>query len=428
MEWKYDAFDNPLVSLILSKIFQNNLSNNVNLIMIIIDRVNISEYIRNIFSKYYDLNQKKYIYLLKEALVKKNKNKLSTISRREIIKGAGAATATVLATPYFFVKAHAASDPKHMRMYNFDGNLGDFYTKHWYGPFMEKFDVKMDFIRLKGSRAPLEKVQAQINAGQPETDVLPLHPDQVIFAKRNDLMRNVTRSEIPESKNFYDQFFTEYGPNLVLWCYGLAYNTEKVKPAPTSWKILWDKQYAGKVALNEGLKDQTLQMVNLAFKGSPYPVDAETFKHLSDIRPGLVSLWGSGADAEQLFRNDEIVMTPFWNGRVTKLKKEGLPLEFATPDEGFFVRSSVYGIPKNARNPEMALEWLNWVMGKGPQKKMVEFGYGTPNKLVEHTPEEAKAVIVADPEVVKKAVKEDFTRILDNSASWTDMWTKWKST
>ena len=396
--------------------------------MIIIDRVNISEYIRNIFSKYYELNQKKYIYLLKEALVKKNKNKLSTISRREIIKGAGAATATVLATPYFFVKAHAASDPKHMRMYNFDGNLGDFYKKHWYGPFMEKFDVKMDFIRLKGSRAPLEKVQAQINAGQPETDVLPLHPDQVIFAKRNDLMRNVTRSEIPESKNFYDQFFTEYGPNLVLWCYGLAYNTEKVKPAPTSWKILWDKQYAGKVALNEGLKDQTLQMVNLAFKGSPYPVDAETFKHLSDIRPGLVSLWGSGADAEQLFRNDEIVMTPFWNGRVTKLKKEGLPLEFATPDEGFFVRSSVYGIPKNARNPEMALEWLNWVMGKGPQKKMVEFGYGTPNKLVEHTPEEAKAVIVADPEVVKKAVKEDFTRILDNSASWTDMWTKWKST
>ena len=396
--------------------------------MLIIDRHNISEYIRNIFTKYYELNQKKYTYLLKEAPVKKNKNKLSTINRREIIKGAGAATATILATPYFFVKAHAASDPKHMRMYNFDGNLGDFYTKHWYGPFMEKFDVKMDFIRLKGSRAPLEKVQAQINAGQPETDVLPLHPDQVIFAKRNDLMRTVTRSEIPESNNFYDQFFTDYGPNLVLWCYGLAYNTEKVKPAPTSWKILWDKQYAGKVALNEGLKDQTLQMVNLAFKGNPYPVDAETFKHLSDIRPGLVSLWGSGADAEQLFRNDEIVMTPFWNGRVTKLKKEGLPLEFATPDEGFFVRSSVYGIPKNARNPEMALEWLNWVMGKGPQKKMVEFGYGTPNKLVEHTPEEAKAVIVADPEVVKKAVKEDFTRILDNSASWTDMWTKWKST
>ena len=96
----------------------------------------------------------------------------------------------------------------------------------------------VDFIRLKGRGTP-EKVQAD-KCGQLETDVLPLHPDQVIFAKRNDFTRNVTRSEIPESKEFSsDQFFTEYGPNLVLWCYGLAYNTEKVKPAPTSWKILW---------------------------------------------------------------------------------------------------------------------------------------------------------------------------------------------
>ena len=67
---------------------------------------------------------------------KKIKNKLSTISCREIIKGAGAATATVLATPYFFVKAYAASDPKHMRMYNFD-TYRAIFTLVW--PFMEKF-------------------------------------------------------------------------------------------------------------------------------------------------------------------------------------------------------------------------------------------------------------------------------------------------
>ena len=350
----------------------------------------------------------------------------SGLNRRQLLQTAGAAAAT-LSTPYFFVKAHAASDPKVLRLYNFDGTLGDFYTKHWYDPFAEKFDIKLEFIRLKGSRAPLEKVQAQIAAGRPETDVFPLHPDQLIFARRNKIAMEIPRSAIPEYENIYDEFISEFGPCLVLWCYGLAYNTELVDPAPTSWTALWDEKYAGRVALNEALKDQTLQMVNLAFKGSPYPVDEETFKHLSDIRPNLVALWSSGADAEQLFRNNEIVMTPFWNGRVTKLKSEGLPLEFAVPDEGFFVRHSVYGIPVNAANPEMALEWLNFVCGREPQKRMVEFGYGTPNKLVEHTPEEAAAVIVADPEVVKKAVPEDFTRILDSSAAWTDMWNKWKA-
>ncbi|MCY4463865.1 MAG: extracellular solute-binding protein [Albidovulum sp.] len=348
------------------------------------------------------------------------------ISRRNALKTATAA-AGAMATPYFFVKAHAASDPKVLRLYNFDGTLGDFYTEHWYNPFQEKFDLKLEFIRLKGSRVPLEKVQAQIGAGQPETDLFPLHPDQLIFAKRNNLAMEIPRSAIPEYDNVYDEFITDYGPCLVLWSYGLAYNTEAVSPAPTSWKALWDPAYAGRVALNEALKDQTLQMVNLAFKGQLYPVDDATFSHLTDIRPNLVALWSSGADAEQLFRNDEIVMTPFWNGRVTKLKSEGLPLEFVVPDEGFFVRCSVYGIPRNARNPEVAMEWLNFVCGHDPQKRMVEFGYGTPNKMVEHTPEQAKAVIVADPEVVKKAVAEDFTRILDNNAAWTDMWNKWKA-
>lgn len=339
------------------------------------------------------------------------------------VLGAGAA----MSTPYFFVKANAASDPKVLNVYNFDGSLGEFYTKHWYNPFIEKFDIKMNFIKLKGSRVPLEKVQAQIGAGKPETDVMPMHPDQVIFAERNNLALEVDASAIPEFANLYDPFVTKYGPKMVIWCYGLAYNTELVKPAPTSWKVLWDPQYSGKVALNDGLKNQAMQMVNLAFKGNPYPVDAETFKHLSDLRPSLVSLWSSGADAEQLFRNGEIVMTPFWNGRVTKLKKEGLPLKFATPDEGFFVRSSVYGIPRGASNVEMAHEWLNWVIGAGPQKKMVEYGYGTPNKTVPHTPEEAAAVIVADPEVMKLAVSEDFNQILDNGKAWADMWNKWKS-
>jgi len=353
-------------------------------------------------------------------------DKKMKLNRRTVIKSALGAGA-VFSTPYFFVKANAASDPKVLNMYNFDGSLGEFYTKHWYDPFIDKFDIKMNHIKLKGSRVPLEKVQAQINAGKPETDVMPMHQDQVIFAERNNLAMEVDASAIPEFANYYDKGVTKYGPKMVLWCYGLAYNTELVKPAPTSWKVLWDPQYAGKVAVNEGLKDQTLQMVNLAFKGSPYPVDAQTFKHLSDLRPSLVSLWSGGADAEQLFRNGEIVMTPFWNGRVTKLRGEGLPLAFATPEEGFFVRSSVYGIPRGAANPDMAHEWLNWVIGAGPQKEMVKYGYGTFNKNVVHTAEEAANVIVADPEVMKYAVSEDFNQILDNGKEWTDMWNKWKS-
>ena len=45
------------------------------------------------------------------------------VSRRKFIKTA-AATAGVTGMPFFFVKAHAESDPKVLRMYQYDGNLG----------------------------------------------------------------------------------------------------------------------------------------------------------------------------------------------------------------------------------------------------------------------------------------------------------------
>ena len=117
--------------------------------------------------------------------------KLRTVIKSAIAEGVG------LSTPYFFVQAHASSDPKVLYMYNFDGSLGEFYTEHWYKPFQEKFDIKMNFIKLKGSRVPLEKVQAQINAGKPETDLMPMHQDQVIFAERNNLAMEVDASKIP---------------------------------------------------------------------------------------------------------------------------------------------------------------------------------------------------------------------------------------
>lgn len=351
----------------------------------------------------------------------------SNITRRNVLKSATASAAFVASAPYFFTRAHAAEDPKVVRFYMQDGSLGDLYMEHWYKPFVEMHDLKPEYIQLQGGNAPMEKLQAQIAAGRPEADVVPLHPNQLVFARRNDMLMPVPRDAVPEYANLYPEYITDWGPGMVLWCYGLAYNTEKVDPAPTSWKALWDPAYAGRVALNEALKDQALEMVNMTYKGSPYPVDEATFEHLSALRPNLVTLWSSGADAEQLFRNDEIVMTPFWNGRVTQLKSEGLPIAFAVPDEGIIVRNSTYAVPKNARNPDMAIAWFDFVLGVEPQKRLVEYGYGTPNKLVEYTPEEEAAVIVTDPEVVANAIPEDFEKIVDESARWNDLWTAWKA-
>ena len=51
------------------------------------------------------------------------------ISRRKVLQTSLVAGGA-LATPYFFMRS-AKADSKQLNIYNWDGNLGDFYVEHW---------------------------------------------------------------------------------------------------------------------------------------------------------------------------------------------------------------------------------------------------------------------------------------------------------
>jgi len=99
-------------------------------------------------------------------------SKLVRISRRRFVPAA----ATAIAAPYFFVKASAQTDPKRLVIYTWDGALGRFYDENWIKPFMQQYDVKIETIPMVGASVQLDRVRAQIGAGRPESDLLPLHP------------------------------------------------------------------------------------------------------------------------------------------------------------------------------------------------------------------------------------------------------------
>jgi putative spermidine/putrescine transport system substrate-binding protein len=345
------------------------------------------------------------------------------ISRRSLAVG----IAGGLATPSFFVKAHAQTDPKRLVIYTWDGQLGRFYEENWIKPFMQEFDVRVDTIPMVGASVQLDRVRAQINAGRPESDLLPLHPHQAIFAERNNMMFNVDWSQIPEHRNYDPAYITPRGPRLVIWCYGLCYNTQRVQPAPTSWRDLWDPRFRGRAAINEALLEQAVQMVNLAWNGRTTPIGDDVFRKLTELRPNLLALWNNGAQAEQLLRQGEVWITPFWNGRVYNLLAQGVPLEFVAPDEGMFVRASLFAMPRNPVNPELMMRYLNYIMAEPRQRLLAEqFFYGTGNRDVRVSPDLARKLVVGIPENDRRATSEDFPAILDSLADWTRSWQRWK--
>src|SRR5262249_12204804 len=213
----------------------------------------------------------------------------------------------------------------------------------------------------------------------------------------------------------------------ILWSYGIAYNTERVAAAPTQWKDLWNPAFKRRVALNEALFEQALQMVNLAWKGRPTPVDDDTFAQLARLRPNLLSLWTTGVQAEHLMRTGEAWITPLWNGRVFTLKDRGVPIDFVKPQEGIFVRFDPYCIPKGARNPELAKQWIDFICNEQQQRALAEkMSYASPNRNVTYAPEVAKRVVVSSPADFKLAVKEDYEAIVDHLGDWRRRWDTWK--
>jgi len=342
--------------------------------------------------------------------------------RRTVLKGFGAAG---IAAPFLLTRA--ATQDNSLVVYNFDGVLGKFIKEAWIDPFGQEHGVRVETLTMQGSSPPMAKIKAQVDAGRPDASVIPMQLTDHVFAVRNGLLLPIGRDEIAEYRNLYPQFITNEGPGLILWSYGLAYNTEHIKTPPTQWKDLWSPAYKGKVALNEALFDQAVQMVNLAWKGKPTPVDDETFAHLAKLRPNLVSLWSTGAQAEQLMRTGEAWITPLWNGRVYTLKDQGVPIDFVKPQEGFFVRYDPYCIPKGAKNPKLAKQWIDFICGAEPQRVLAEkLYYASPNKNVVYTPEVAKRVVVASPSDLKLAVKEDYEAIVDQLGDWRRRWDAWK--
>ena len=184
-------------------------------------------------------------------------------SRRSFVAGGA-----LLATPYFFIRAARAADPKRLSAYNYDGVVGKFYADYWIKPFEEKFDVKIDTVPVNASLVPLDKLMAQIEAGRPEADYVPLQPTQMIVANRNNALLKIGADQLPAGRDCDPEYLSDYGPKTVPYAYGLAYDTKKVEKPPTSWKDMWSPAMKKQVSINDAAFEQALQMVNLTFKGA----------------------------------------------------------------------------------------------------------------------------------------------------------------
>lgn len=169
-----------------------------------------------------------------------------------------------------------------------------------------------------------------------------------------------------------------YGANL------LMYNTEVVTPAPTSWNVVFDKSSAYKGAVTAydspiSIADAAVYLMahqpELGIK-NPYALDktqlAAAVALFEEQRVNIGEYWSDYLKEVQAFETGDTVVGTSWQVIRNSLA-EGTPAEVVLPEEGATGWSDTWMIAADAKSPNCAYAWLDYIASPEANAQATEY-------------------------------------------------------
>ena len=165
----------------------------------------------------------------------------------------------------------------------------------------------------------------------------------------------------------------------------LAYNTELVKPAPTSWGSVFDANspYKGKITAYDSpiyLADAALYLMKtkpeLGIK-YPYALDQTQFDAamalLKQQKPLVAEYWADYTKYVAAVQAGSIVAGTSWQVIANVLNGEKATVGAVKPKEGATGWSDTWMISKNTEAIDCAYKWLNWIISPATNAQAAEY-------------------------------------------------------
>jgi spermidine/putrescine-binding protein len=190
------------------------------------------------------------------------------------------------------------------------------------------------------------------------------------------------------------------------WAFGpnpLIYDSTKVRPAPTSWGVLWSDRYRGKISLQDDIA--TLYMVAQVL-GMDDPNDKSKLYNLSDadlakvkakmleLKPRVRKYWATAGDLTQLFQGGEVVLGEGWPLMTHQLRLAHFPAAETIPIEGTTAWADHWVLTSGAQNLDAAYAWLEYCAQPFTQKLLADVTHyivANPGAKTYMSPEQASA-------------------------------------
>jgi putative spermidine/putrescine transport system substrate-binding protein len=177
------------------------------------------------------------------------------------------------------------------------------------------------------------------------------------------------------------------GANLLMW------NSNEVKPSPTSWNVTLDPKVASKFKGKISQYDDPMSIAEAALYlkmhqpdlgiEDPYELNEEQFEaavNLMQEQRSLVGEYWSEAEKQiSSFASGDSVVGTTWQYQYFLLKGEGKPVAASPASQGFLPKEGATGwsdtwmISSEAEHPNCMYMWMNWIIEPEANAQVAEY-------------------------------------------------------
>ncbi|KON88400.1 spermidine/putrescine ABC transporter substrate-binding protein [Sporosarcina globispora] len=265
-------------------------------------------------------------------------------------------------------------------------NWGDYIDADLVKKFEQETGIKVIYETFDSNEAMMTKIEQ----GGTAYDIAVPSEYAIEKMKEEDLLLPVDHSKIPNLK-YIDQRFmdlpfdpgNEYSIPYFWGTVGILYNTDILGDKKiTSWNDLWDPELKNQILLIDGARE----VMGMGLNSLHYSLNDKNKDHLTEAKEKLDGLTPNikaivGDEIRMLMENDEAGIGVVWSGTAQELMWEKDNLEYVVPEEGSNLWFDNMVIPKTAKNPEAAHQFMNFILDPENAAQNTEYvGYSTPNK------------------------------------------------
>jgi putative spermidine/putrescine transport system substrate-binding protein len=177
------------------------------------------------------------------------------------------------------------------------------------------------------------------------------------------------------------------GANLLMW------NTNDVKPAPTSWDVILDPKKAAKYKGKITAYDDPIYIADAAVYlkthdpslgiDNPYELNDKQFSAAVDLlkkqKPFVGEYWSSATKQISAFTNGNDQVGTTWQYQYFALKDAGAPVAASPASQGFVPKEGATGwsdtwmISSKAKHPNCMYKWMDWIVSPKVNAQVAEF-------------------------------------------------------